>query len=305
MNKKTIAYMELFFVVIVWATAPMLTLKLYEHYSPTLRLLLTQPLLIAVYLLMSRGHYGEFNSSYIKVGLATGFFYAAADICQKVGLPYTTPAKYAFLENLLCITVPLVTYFLTKKRPTVFEIIAAFICLSGAFVLNGVSAKGFAWGIGDILCAVAGLLYGFSLAGIGAYAKKMFTPLFLAVQSFAELVVTAVAVPILNKIYVVNSFGNSVPLEEIKYSFEPRHLLFLAAVSLVCSALCLTLRTNSLKHIKASTVAVIMPFSAVITSIISIISGNDKISANLIRGGVLCVAAVITAEFKPSFKNDK
>ena len=136
MNKKTIAYMELFFVVIVWATAPMLTLKLYEHYSPTLRLLLTQPLLIAVYLLMSRGHYGEFNSSYIKVGLVTGFFYAAADICQKVGLPYTTPAKYAFLENLLCITVPLVTYFLTKKRPTVFEIIAAFICLSGAFVFQ-------------------------------------------------------------------------------------------------------------------------------------------------------------------------
>ena len=60
-----------------------------------------------------------------------------------------------------------------------------------------------------------------------------------------------------------------------------------------------------MKYIKASTVAVIMPFSAVITSIISIISGNDKISANLIWGGILCVAAVITAEFKPYFKNNK
>lgn len=305
MHNKATAYIGLFFVVIIWGLTPMFTLSLYNYYSPTFKLLLTQPLLIAVYLLMSRRHYREFNSSYIKIGLATGFFYAIADVCQKAGLPYTTPAKYAFLENLLCVTVPPVTYFLTRKRPTVFEIIAAFLCLAGAFVLNGVSANGFGIGIGDILCGIAGLMYGFSLAGVGAYAKKLYTPLLLAVQAFAELVVTAVAVPLLNGIYVNTSSAGRIPIEEIKYSFALPHLLFLAAVSLVCSALCLFLRTNSMKYIKASTVSVIVPFSAVVTSIVSFMRGSDTLSSNLVYGGILCMAAILISEFKPPFRQSK
>ena len=48
-----------------------------------------------------------------------------------------------------------------------------------------------------------------------------------------------------------------------------------------------------MKHVDASVVSVIMPFSAVITGVVSVIFGIDTLSFNLVAGGLLGVAAVI------------
>ncbi len=67
------------------------------------------------------------------MGIPTGLISAAASILQKAGLLYTTPARYAFLENLSC--------------------------LVGCFVLAGGYGDVGGFGIGEILCALAAILY--------------------------------------------------------------------------------------------------------------------------------------------------
>ena len=229
-NVKARAYGGLTFVVFIWGISPLLTLRLYRYYSPAFRLFLAQLVLLPAYLLISGRHLREINASYIRVGMITGLFLALADICQKIGLAYTTPSRYAFLENLSCITVPAVSYFITKKKPRRSAVAAAVICLCGVLVLN-------AWEIAD-------------------------------------------------------KNGTLVPAEKIMYSLNPRHLLFLASVTLVSSALCWTVRTNSMKHVEASAVAVIMPFSAVITSTASVICGTERLTVRLVLGGLICLAAI-------------
>ena len=241
-NKKVISYAGLFFVVFVWGIAPMLTLYLYRYYSPSVRNFFAEVILLLVYLLVSKNHLKELNGTYLKAGIPTGFFLALANISQKLGLPYTTPARYAFLENLSCVIVPVAMYVLVRKKPGIKTITASFLCLAGVIVLNGAS-----FGEG------AGLSF----------------------------------------VTVTSDLGIRVPVEEMHASFQPEHVLFLILVTVISSALCWTIRTNAMKHVDASVVSVIMPFSAVITGVVSVIFGIDTLNFNLVAGGLLGVAAVI------------
>lgn len=52
-----------------------------------------------------------------------------------------------------------------------------------------------------------------------------------------------------------------------------------------------------MKHIDANIVAIIMPFSGVITGILSVWSGNDIPNLNLVFGSILGVLAISLSTF--------
>lgn len=291
-NKKVLSYIGIFIVVFVWGISPLITYELNRHYSPTFKVAISELILILTYLAISGKKIKTLDMSYIKPGLITGLFLALANISQKIGLLYTTPAKYAFLENLSCIAVPVVLYFLIRKKPTVFTYLSSIICLAGVFILNGVSLDG-SLGIGELLCAAAGILYGFNIAGTACYAKKLYAPLYLAVQSVAGLVVSLIFAIALN----FWPAGNGNVIEKIVFSPDIKLFVFMVFYVVITSAFCWIIRTNSLKHIPASAVSVIMPFSAVVTAVASIIAGTDTLSLNIVVGGFLAVAAIIISSF--------
>lgn len=292
-NKKLISYIGLIFVVFIWGCGPVLTLELYKYYSPTFRLFFTEIILVIFYLSASKNHIKEFNRDYLKAGIPTGLFLAFANITQKIGLMYTTPTKYSFLENLSCITVPVVMYLLVKKKPGIKTIIACFVCLASTFVINGMTFDSGSWGIGEILCAAAGLLYGFNIAGTGVFAKKLYAPLYLFVQACVGLIISFIFSLILNFTKITSSSGELIPVEKIYFSFKFEHLAFLIIFAIVSSGLCWIIRTNSMKHVSASAVAVIMPFSSIITATVSILAGKDTLDVYLIFGAILGIVAII------------
>ena len=302
MNKKTISYIGLFFVVFVWGLSPLLTLQLYQFYSPTIRVCFADIILVITYTILSKNHLKEFNMNYIKVGVPTGLFLSLANITQKIGLLYTTPAKYAFLETFSSITVPILMFILVKKKPKVTTIIASFLCLISAFVLNGMTLTGTSWGIGEILCALSGLLYGFNIAGTGIYAKKLHTTLYLATQSLTSFVVSLASTVLFHVITLPTEFGTQIPIEQIKFSFHPLHIGAVILLTLICSALCWTIRTNAMKYVDASIVAIIMPFSAAITSILSVLFGTDTFDLNLVLGVLLGLAAIFLSNYADIFQ---
>lgn len=297
-NKKSLSYIGLFFVVFVWGSVPLFTLQLYKFYSPTIRICFSEFILIFAFLFLARKHLNKFCFDYIKIGVPTGIFLTLANICQKIGLLYTTPAKYAFLENLSCITVPVIMYILVKKKPRITTVLGCIVCLVSTFILNGASFSGASFGIGEILCGLAGLLYGFNIAGTGIYAKKLHTTLYLAVQSTTSFILSLIASVILNFVRIPS--GNAI--EPIVFSFNPMHMLFVVLLALISSALCWTIRTNAMKHIDASIVAVIMPFSAAVTGIISVLSGTDEFSLNLVFGSILGLVAIFLSSAEDIFK---
>jgi drug/metabolite transporter (DMT)-like permease len=300
-NKKTLAYIALWFVIFVWGTAPLLTKFLLGYYSGTASVLHTSILGFIFFFIVSIKKLKELNSTYFKIAVTTGIFYSAADILQKVGLQYTTPTRYAFLENLSCVIVPILLFFLIKKKPSALTIISALLCLVGAYLLSADGGNvGGGIGIGEILCALAGLCYGVNIAVTGVYAKKFHPSLYLMIQMGVASVMSALSSIVFNYVTI-----NGVIVEPFKFTFEWKIFLLKCAVTLISSSLCWLIRTWSMKRVSANVVAVMMPMSSVITAVASVIIGNDVLTTGLVVGGSLGLVATILSEFGDKPKKTK
>ncbi|MBQ8685614.1 MAG: DMT family transporter [Clostridia bacterium] len=290
---QALTYGALIFVVFVWGAGPLLNAYLYRYYTATICTAVSSLISAISLLLISLPHLKKLNRDYFKVAVPTGIFNSVASLLQKIGLQYTTPTKYAFLENLSCVVVPVLLFFFIKKKPSFLTVFASFLCLAGSFILSGMdfSSNSVSFGKGEILCALAGLLYGVNIAATGAYAKKLYAPLYVMIQIWIHTFISFATAFALHFITI-----DGVPIEPLAFSWEIKRLLLVAALGLVSSTLCWIIRTNVMKYINASVVAVIMPFSAVIAGVLSVSFDMDALTLDLVLGaGIGFTAALLSS----------
>ena len=296
---QVLAYGALIFVVFIWGAAPLLNAYLYRYYTATICTAVASLISATSLLLISLPHLKKLNRDYFKIAVPTGIFNSVASLLQKIGLQYTTPTKYAFLENLSCVVVPVLLFFFIKKKPSFFTILASVLCLAGSFILSGMdfSSNSIFIGKGEILCALAGLLYGVNIAATGAYAKKLYAPLYVMIQIWIHTLISFATAFALHFIRI-----GGVPIEPLVFSWEINHLLLVVVWALVSSTLCWIIRTNVMKYIDASVVAVIMPFSAAITGVLSVLFGMDEPTLNLLLGAGIGLCAALLSSIADSIQ---
>ena len=289
-NKTTIAYALLIFVIFLWGASPLLNAVLNDKCSVGIRSTLVGIISVITLFILCGKKLKNLNKEYLKVALPTGACVAIASIVQKIGLYYTTPTKYAFLENLSCVVVPIILFFAIKKRPSILTIISSVLCLIGAFVLSGMSfgAENISFGIGEILCSLAGVLYGLNIAYTGDKIKKFDALLFLFVQQCASVLIGLISLVAFANIKI-----NGAPIEVIRFSFDATSILLILAIALVSNVLCWFLRIYALKFVNPTAVAVMMPFSAVVTGVMSLAVGMDTLSTEFVVGALISLVAVI------------
>lgn len=292
-QNKMLSYGSLVLVILLWGIAPFISLYYYDFYSPTIMIAFVALVSATALLLLSLKDLNLLSKTYFKVAIPTAFFYATANILQKIGLQYTTPTRYSFLENLSCVVVPLLLFLFIKKKPSFLTVLASLLCLFSTFILNGMAADGgSAIGLGEVLCGLAGIFYGVNIAAAGAFAKKLHAPLYLMIQMFVEAIISFLAAIAFSRITI-----GGVPLEPTKFSFDLWTMLGRIVTTLFFSTFCWVLRTNAMKSVDPSAVAVMMPFSSVVTTVISICTGSDTLSFNLVIGVTLGLVALILSGF--------
>ena len=301
-NGRGSAYVALVFVILIWGTSPIVNAYLYNSYTATICTAVASFVSGLSLLVICLPHLKKLNKTYFKIAVPTGIFNSVASLLQKIGLQYTTPAQYAFLENLSCVVVPVLLFIFIKKKSGVLTISASILCLVGSFILSGMSFTGnhIALGKGELLCALAGLCYGVNIAATGAFGKKLFAPLYVLIQTWIHTVISFATAIALNVITV-----NGAPIEAIKFSWDLRLLLVIVALALISNTLCWIIRTNVMKRINASVVAVLMPFSAVVAGVVSVLCGMDTWSVNLILGASISLVAAIMSGFGDLQDNKK
>ena len=148
---------------------------------------------------------------------------------------------------------------------------------------------------GDLLCALSGLFFGINIAATGVYGIKMYTPLYLMIQMFTEAIFS-----------FVGSLALDVTgIEKIVFNFDWRLIIANIVIVLLGSTLCWLIRTNAIKYVGPTVVAVMTPFASVVTTVLSIMLGKDKISAGLILGVILGLAAILLSGFADRPKTSK
>ncbi len=289
-NKTALAYAMLIFVIFLWGASPLINAVLNDKCSVGLRSVLISGISVITLLIICGKRLKNLNKEYLKWALPTGACVAIASITQKIGLYYTTPTKYAFLENLSCVVVPIILFFAIKKRPSALTIISSVLCLIGAFVLGGMnfSAENISFGIGEVLCSLAGVLYGVNIAYTGDKIKKFDALLFLFVQQCASALISTVALFVFAGVKI-----NGAPIEVVYFTFDATNILLILAIALVSNVLCWFLRIYALKFVNPTAVAVMMPFSAVVTGVMSLVVGIDTLSTEFVVGALISLVAVI------------
>ena len=280
-HKRLMAYLGILFVIFIWGLYPIFTSSLLTYYSGGMFTFFSALVSAVTLLLICLPKLKLLDRSYFRVAIPTGFFLAAANLSQKIGLQYTTPTQYAFLGNLACVAVPPLLFLLIRKKPSWLTVTASVLCLAGCYVLSGLAFSGDAvsFGKGEILCALAGILYGVNIAATGVYAKKLNALLYVMIQMWMNVFVSGIAAFTLGKITV-----NGAPIEPIVFAWDWKYLLEIAVLAVMINALGWIIRTEAMKYVSAPVVAVIMPFSAVVTSVVSICIGKDVFSYHLLFG---------------------
>ena len=288
-RSRAVYYAALVCVIFIWGSTPVINKYLYKVYSPTACTMIIGLCSAIALLIISRKKLRLMLSRrFLAVAVPTGLINAFASIIQKIGLETTTPSRYSFLENLSCIAVPILTYFFTGRRPRPIKLIGAVLCLVGCLVLTGGDAAGGGIGIGEVLCALAGIMYGVNIAATAAFAKKLYAPLYVAMHMIIQFVVSAITGVALNYI----KLGGEV-IEQFRFVFDLRYILIMIAMALVSNTLCWVVRTTVIKYIDATAVAVMMPFSAVVTGVLSVLAGTDQPTLNLLFGALIGVFASV------------
>jgi drug/metabolite transporter (DMT)-like permease len=296
MKKSSVAmaYASILAVVLIWGIIPTFKKALIGgQFSASVYTAMTTTAGALALLLLSRKKLHLLNKTYFKVAVPTGLAVAAASLVQAIAYNYdASPTKQAFLENLSCVIVPILMLLIVKKKPSVITAVAALVCLASSFVLGDIFSVGLSVGAADILNALAGVFYGVNIAFTGIYAKKLDAKLYVMIQLFVQGL-SSVLMAIL--LHFVPFGGTRID----PFVFTPRlwPILAVMGVGIVTNAVCWTLRTSSMKYVSPSAVAVIMPFSAVVTGILSVILGMDRISWTLVVGAILGLGAALLSSF--------
>jgi len=295
------SYAALAVVVLVWGISPVFNYHIYSHFSPSICTAMNALVSAVALFVISAKHIGLINREFLKIAIPTGLFNSAASLLQKIGLLYTTPSSYAFLENLSSVVVPILMFIFSRKKPGAVKILASVTCLVGCFVLSGIDPirGGISLGIGEILCSLAGILYGFNIAATGAFARKLYAPLYIFVHMCVHFVISFSVAIALNFITV-----GGVPIEPLRFSWDISILLAAIFMALISNVLCWVLRTNAMKSVDATVVAVVMPLSAVVTGVISVVTGTEEMTPSLAIGGAICLFAAIISGLADVRKRD-
>lgn len=286
--KNAIYYFMLMTVILTWGLDPIVNSYFYKYYSATALVTMATLLSVVMLLFVSLKKLRLLSGRYFAVAVPICTVNSIACLLQRIGLQYTTPASYAFLEQLACVVVPIALFIFTRKKPTLLQCAASVICLVGCFVLSGLGSEvGFSLGIGDALCALAGILFGFCIAATGVYTKGFDIGLYMLVHMAVYFLVSLISAVALNFIA-----QGGAPIERFVFSSDIRVILPAALFSLFSVGVCWLLRTEALRNISPTFVAVSSPLTAVITGIVSLILGLDTLSVNFVIGALLIITAM-------------
>ena len=204
---------------------------------------------------------------------------------QTVGLEYTTPAKNAFLTSINVIVVPLIAYFIYKRRFDRYEILAALIAIFGIGFLS--LQDSFTMNFGDMLSILCAFAFAFDIFYTNVFVKKE--------DALALTIVQFLAASTLSWIGVII-------LDEIPTTASIEGILIIVYLAVFCTLVAYTCQNIGMQYADPTKSALILSTEAVFGTIFSVLLLGEVLTSRIIFGAGLIFIAIIIAEVKPSFK---
>lgn len=290
LNKRSIyADLSLLIVAFVWGAGFVASKEALNFAKPfyvmTIRFALS-------FILMSLFFYKKIKNislEDIKNGSVIGIFLFLAFAAQTVGLQYTSAGKQAFLTGTNVVIVPFLYWLLTKKRPDIYSIGSAFLCVLGIALLT-LQGTSIVINIGDSLTLLCALFFAAHIVSVGHYTKKSDPIILTVVQFFAATIFSL----------IVAIFFEPTPTH-----INMRGFFALGYLGIFSTLVAFLIQNLAQKHTSSTHAAIILCTESVFGSILSMIFLKETFTLNMVLGCIIIFFSIIMSETKFDFLKNK
>ena len=230
-------------------------------------------------------------------GFIIGLTLTGAYFTQTFGLNYTTPARNAFLTASYCVMCPFIVWLLFKKRPKLYNVIAAVLCIVGiGFVaLSGGSGEtGENLVLGDGLTLLGAVFYALQIIFIDRFAEK-------SGKDDDKMNLIIVELTTVGVIFAICSLCFELPSRGISaYAMSTDQILRIAYLALVCTAFAQSAQLIGQQYATASQSAIILSLEAVFGTLFSVLAGIESLTIWLIVGFIVIFGGMTVSELTPT-----
>jgi drug/metabolite transporter (DMT)-like permease len=209
-----------------------------------------------------------------------GLLYGVAQILQTAGLAHTPASVSGFITGLYVVCTPLFAAVLLRQRIGGLTWGAVMLAMVGLGVLT---LSGLSVGYGEALTFVAALLYALHIVGLGAWSA-----------SHEAIGMTIVQLVVITLVCLVATAPDGLVLPATTGDWLS--LLYMAVVS---GALGLAGQTWAQSHLAATRSAIIMSMEPVFAAFFAVLLGGEGLTARMLVGGALVLAAMLVVELMP------
>lgn len=299
MSRKAKGNLMLLITAFIWGTAFVAQSEGMNYVGPftycAVRNILGGIVLIPVILLFRYGKFADKSATeHVSVketimgGIICGTILGIAGALQQIGISMTTAGKAGFISAIYIIAVPLVEFFIFRKK-SVFVWICALIAFAGLYLLC--VNEGLAINQGDLIVLYSAFCFTAHIMVIDHFNSKGADGIMMSCIQFftaASLMTAAMF------IFEQPSIGNII---DAKYT-----ILYAGVMS---SGVAFTMQILGQRNTDPTSASLIMSLESVFAALSGWLLLNEIMSVKEFSGCVLVFAAVILAQLKDKINNKK
>ena len=296
MDKRVrLAELIMIVVAIIWGTGFVVTKLAMDngigvYYLLFIRFLVASILLMFVIFLKKI----KIKKEMLLPGIIQGVLLTLGYSIQTMALNYTTPAKNSVLTGLNVIFVPYILLIFFRKKLDIFTIISSILAFFGTLLLSGNISSFSEINKGDLLSMLCAIFFALYIIVIDKYANKINVFVMSFIQFFTVMILCLLL---------------SLTEGEIK-QLNSTSLISMIYLGVFGTFVAYNLQIMAQKVLSASRTVLFLSLVVVFGVLISIISGYESFSLNILVGTLLVFAGIVIAETKLDFifkkeKNDE
>lgn len=290
-NTRLLARIALVAVALFWGTSMTFVHSALQAYPAPLILALRYSLAVVALVLFFGKQLRGMDREDLKAGFWIGAGLCLATNIQSAAVFWTTPGRSSVLSASYCVMVPFLFWLTYKQRPDRFNLIAAFLCIFGVYLVgsaeagSATAATGSLLFRGDAMALLSGFFYACHIVAI-AICTRGRNPIRLTILQF---VVAALLC------WIYSAF--SVPWAQL--SFHLPALLDIAYLGIFCTAVALLLQNVAQQHTDPSSASIILGTESVFGVLFPALMGVEKPGLRALLGCGLIFVAILVSETKP------
>ena len=228
------------------------------------------------------------KNRFISLAILIGFFLFLASVFQQVALLYTDVANAAFFTIFYVPMVPIIVFFLFKKKIHWSVWPAVFLCVIGGYFLTNFQDATVR--LGDTLVLICALFWALHIIFIGIIIEEFNAPILIGlIQTFVVSICSLVLAILFEDFVLIDILDQKI---QILY------------VGVLSGGIAFVLQIYAQRQIKPAPAAIIFSLEGVFATIAAWIILSQILNLNNILGCTFILIGVLISQIVPEIKKN-